>query len=71
MATANITPITRQAWSIIELAEALGVSHFSVRRAIERGDIRAFYCGARRIVPKDEAERVLREGFGGPRRKKN
>lgn len=45
-------------------ADALGVSHYTIRRLIDAGEIQAVHIGARRLVPEDEIERVASQGTG-------
>lgn len=49
---------------VSEVAKALGVSHFTVRRLINSGEIKAVNIGSRRLVPTSEVERVASEGAG-------
>ncbi len=56
--------------AIGEVAKLLGVSHFTIRRLIDGGHIRAVNIGTRWLVPNAEIERVLTKGAGIPRRRK-
>ncbi len=52
----TITPL---AYSLEEAAQQLSVSSQSVRRLIDRGELKARRVGRRVIVPKNELERWL------------
>lgn len=52
---------------IAEVAEMLNVSPFTIRRLMERGHIQSVNVGSRRLIPVSEVERVLTEGAGVPR----
>lgn len=52
---------------IAEVAEMLNVSSFTIRRLMERGHIQSVNVGSRRLIPVSEVERVLAEGAGIPR----
>ncbi len=56
----TITPL---AYSVEDAAKQLSVSSQSVRRLIDRGELKARRVGRRVIVPKNELERWL-EGVG-------
>jgi excisionase family DNA binding protein len=56
----TITPL---AYSVEDAAKQLSVSSQSVRRLIDRGELKARRVGTRVIVPKNELERWL-EGVG-------
>jgi excisionase family DNA binding protein len=53
-----------------EIAKLFGVSHFTIRRLINAGHIRAVNIGTRWLIPNAEVERVLASGAGIPRRRK-
>jgi len=53
-----------------EVAKLFGVSHFTIRRLIDGGHIRAVNIGTRWLIPNAEIERVLTKGAGIPRRRK-
>lgn len=53
-----------------EVAKLFGVSHFTIRRLIDAGHIRAVNIGTRWLIPNTEVERVLAGGAGIPRRRK-
>ena len=55
---------------IAEVAQLLGVSHFTIRRLIDRGHIRAINIGTRWLIPASEVERITTEGAGIPRKRK-
>jgi excisionase family DNA binding protein len=50
---------TPLAYSLEEAAKQLSVSSQSVRRLIERGELKARHVGTRVIIPKNELERWL------------
>jgi excisionase family DNA binding protein len=52
----TITPL---AYSVEDAAKQLSVSSQSVRRLIDRGELKARRVGTRVIVPKNELERFL------------
>jgi excisionase family DNA binding protein len=52
----TVTPL---AYSLEEAAKQLSVSSQSVRRLIDRGELKARRVGTRVIVPKNELERWL------------
>jgi excisionase family DNA binding protein len=53
-----------------EAAGQVGVSTFTLRRLADGGHIRTVNIGARRLIPVEEVERIVREGAGQPRRRK-
>lgn len=63
-------PASRQLFGYEELENRWGVSRFTIRRAVLRGDLRTVNIGARQLVPLSEVERVEREGLGTPRPRK-
>ncbi len=56
----TITPL---AYSVEDAAKQLSVSAQSIRRLIDRGELKARHVGRRVLVPKNELERWL-EGVG-------
>ena len=54
-----------------EVAKLFGVSHFTIRRLIDGGHIRAVNIGTRWLIPTAEIERVIASGAGIPRRRKH
>jgi excisionase family DNA binding protein len=52
----TITPL---AYSVEDAAKQLSVSAQSIRRLIERGELKARRAGRRVLVPKNELERWL------------
>ena len=55
-----------------EAAKTLGVSVYTIRRLVARGDVAAVNVGARRLVPVSEVERIVQRGIGRARpNKKN
>lgn len=53
------TSVARLSYSIVELAELIGVSRSSVYSAIGRGELRALKFGQRTVIPMDEAQRFM------------
>lgn len=51
-------PLPRLTFNVYEVAEQLGISHWTVRRAIEKGEIDSVRIGGRRLVPARELQRV-------------
>jgi excisionase family DNA binding protein len=49
------------AYSVREAAQALGISEWSVRRAIEAGRLPAVRFGSRIVIPRFALERTLME----------
>jgi excisionase family DNA binding protein len=45
----------------------LGVSVFTIRRLIARGEVLAVNVGARRLVRSTEIDRIVQRGVGKPR----
>jgi len=52
------------------VAEALGVSRYTVRRLIESEAIKSVRIAARVMVANTEVERILREGCGTSKRRR-
>ena len=50
-----------------DAARMLGVSVFTIRRLVARGDIGAVNVGARRLVAEGEIERIMQRGAGQSR----
>ncbi|WP_323986258.1 MerR family transcriptional regulator [Microbacterium plantarum] len=50
---------SKLAYSIPDLAEAVGLSVSSIRDAIDRGDLRPKYPNRKPIIPAGEAERWI------------
>lgn len=49
------------AYSVPDLAKALGISDRQLYKHIDRGDLTAKYSGAKKIIPVSEARRFLEE----------
>lgn len=49
------------AYSVPDLAKALGISPRQLYKHIDRGDLTAKYSGAKKIIPLAEARRFLAE----------
>ena len=58
----------RQFLGIAELANRWGVSAFTVRRAINRGDLQSVHIGARILVNLTEIQRAEKHGVGRARK---
>ena len=52
--------------SISDAAVTWGVSTFTVRRAIERGEVKAVRVLRRILIPQHEIDRVCTQGCGQP-----
>ena len=46
-----------------EVAQLLGVSHWSIRSWINRGDVRSVKLGRRRLILSSEVDRIISEGL--------
>jgi excisionase family DNA binding protein len=58
--------VPRNAWSIREFAATLGVSYYTVLRAVRRGEIASFRFPAEvgeYRIPNSELERLLSEAY--------
>lgn len=53
-----------------EVAEKLGVHTNTVRRLVDEDEIKGVRIAGRVMVPSDEVERVLKEGAGSSKRRK-
>jgi excisionase family DNA binding protein len=53
-----------------EIADRWGVSAWTVRRAVDRGDLRSINIGARRCVSLQEVVKAELTGIGTPRARK-
>lgn len=62
--------MSKRLYSFAETARETGVSAFTLRRLWASGHIRTICIGARRLLPAEEVERIVREGAGQPRRRK-
>lgn len=51
-------------------AVQVGVSTYTLRRLADKGYLRTVTIGARRLIPAEEVERLVREGAGQPRRRR-
>lgn len=54
--------VERMAYSIQEVLEAVPVSRATLMRALAAGQIRSVKLGRRTLIPRDELERLLRDG---------
>jgi excisionase family DNA binding protein len=57
----------RQLVGLSEAARMLGVSVFTIRRFVARGEVAAVNVGARRLVPVSEIDRIVQRGVGRAR----
>lgn len=55
--------VEKQFDSIRELSEKMGKSYRTVHRAVQDKKIKAITFGGSRMIPKQEVERVLANGF--------
>ena len=51
----------KQAYSVPELAEAIGVSETHIWNAIRRNEIKTFTLGRRRLISGSELKRIMEE----------
>jgi excisionase family DNA binding protein len=59
--------MTRHLFTFAEVAERWGISHFTIRRAVERGELKTVYIGSRRLLPISEVLRAEQYGLGAKR----
>lgn len=52
---------------LTEAARTLGVSVFTLRRLVSRGEVATVNVGARRLVRESEVERIIQRGVGQAR----
>jgi len=52
----------RRLWSIDDTAHTLGISSRHLRDLVSQGKVRAVRLGRRVLVPRDELDRVAKEG---------
>ncbi|MGH9514191.1 MAG: excisionase family DNA-binding protein [Terriglobales bacterium] len=64
------TGIERTSFSFREVAEQWGVSLWTVRRLVERGELKAVNIGALQRISRAEVERAEQYGVGTPRSRK-
>ncbi len=57
-------------YSIEDAAERLGVSRFTVRRLVYGSELKSVNVNSRRMIPRQELERVEQFGIGKPRQRK-
>lgn len=62
--------LERTSYSFREVAEMWGVSLWTVRRAVDRGDLKAVNIGALQRISRAEVERAEQYGIGTPRPRK-
>lgn len=58
------TQTERLARTFQETAPALGVHKDTLRRAWQRGELKAIRVGGRLLIPESEVQRIVREGLG-------
>ena len=54
-----------------EVGKRWGISPWTVRRAVDRGELKAINIGARRMISLTEIQRAEQFGIGSPRRRKS
>jgi len=59
MQTKNISQPKRMAFKIKEAAQLLGVSEISIRRAIEKGQLRVSRAFRHLLIPASELEKLI------------
>jgi len=64
------TGVERTSYSFAEVAEQWGVSLWTIRRLVERGEMKAINIGALQRIPRSEVERAQQYGVGAPRARK-
>jgi excisionase family DNA binding protein len=62
--------LERTSFSFAEIAEQWGVSLWTIRRLVERGELKAVNIGALQRIPRNEVERAEQFGVGTPRNRK-
>jgi excisionase family DNA binding protein len=62
--------VERTSFSFGEVAQQWGVSLWTVRRLVERGELKAVNIGALQRIPRAEVERAEQYGVGQPRARK-
>lgn len=53
--------------ALSEAARMLGVSVYTIRRLVARGDVATVNVGARRLVSENEMDRIVQRGVGQAR----
>lgn len=61
----------RKLFGFEEVGDRWGVSLWTVRRAVDRGDLKAVNIGTRRLISLGEIERVEKDGLGGGRKRRS
>jgi len=64
------TGVERTSYSFAEVAEQWGVSLWTIRRLVERSELKAIKIGALQRIPRSEVERAQQYGVGTPRPRK-
>jgi excisionase family DNA binding protein len=62
--------LERTSFSFREVAEQWGVSTWSIRRLVDRGELKSVNIGALQRIPRSEVERAEQYGVGAPRARK-
>jgi len=60
----------RTSFSFREVAEQWGISLWTIRRLVERGELKAVNIGALQRIPRAEVERAEQYGVGTARSRK-
>lgn len=61
----NNEPLSRRALSVDETARVMGLCRASVYRAIAAGKLKTIKLGARRLIPSEAIDALLRDGAAG------
>ena len=59
--------VERTSFSFGEVAQQWGVSLWTIRRLVEKGELKAINIGALQRIPRSEVERAEQYGVGTPR----
>ena len=65
-----MSAVERKYFSFGELAEQWGVSLWTIRRLVARGELKAINIGVLQRIPCSEVERAEQCGVGTPRARK-
>jgi excisionase family DNA binding protein len=61
-AVTNTPTFEKRAFQVNEFAAAHGISRSTIYALMKEGKLRTIVIGGRRLIPKDAAEALLREG---------
>jgi excisionase family DNA binding protein len=64
------TGVERTSYSFNEVAAQWGVSLWTIRRLVDRGELKAINIGALQRIPRAEVERAEQYGVGTARQRK-